>query len=86
MSKEWVIKPIDTAPLDGREILLINPEWDTMPKAKWDWYELPEEDGTGGFCLWHIVDEYWWYCEEGVLWPDLNVMPTHWAEINEVGE
>ena len=74
------IKPIETAPKDGTRIILYNKVWDSFPIASWEIVEgYDEMTGEGGFCLWFLQDETFPTSnEDGCLWPDEDVMPTHW--------
>lgn len=74
------MNPIETVPRDGTYVFLYWPGCGVMPKAKWDWAEGPNEDGTGGFCLWFLQDE-WLNVggeDDGVLGYEGDPEPTHW--------
>ena len=73
---EW--PTIDTAPRDGTPVVLYHADWDVAHIARWDVVEGPDENGEGGFSLWHLMDETGGAMGDGFLWPDEDHMPTHW--------
>jgi hypothetical protein len=76
-------QPIETAPKDGTKIILYHEKWETFPIASWEWGEGPDEDGTGGWCAWHTVDDRFPGAEDGIIYPSENYMPTHWMPLPE---
>lgn len=74
-------QPIETAPKDGTEIVLFTHQWDTAHIAYWDWVDGPDDDGTGGFCAWHLKQDDSGAMSDGLLWPDEDWMPTHWMPL-----
>lgn len=80
MDDGW--RPIEEAPKDGTEIFLFHPGWDAAQIAKWDWVEGPDEDGSGGYCLWHLRDDDAGAMGDGLLWPEEEwKMPTLWQPL-----
>jgi Lar family restriction alleviation protein len=75
-ASQW--QPIETAPRDGTKVFLWHQKWGSAPVGWWDWVEGPCEDGTGGFCLWHVVEKNLPPTEDGLIWPDEMELPTHW--------
>ncbi len=82
---EW--RPIETAPMDGAEIIIYREGWVSAPRAKWGDHEGEDEDGREiTFGGWFLASE--WDCpgvEDGFIGWNEDIeggcMPTHWLPL-----
>lgn len=71
---------IESAPRDGTKVILYNEIYEELPIGYWDLVEGCDENGNGGFCLWH-VSEFFSANHDGLLWPEEDILPTHWMHL-----
>lgn len=74
---------ISTAPKDGTEIILFHKNWQLLPRGSWECIQGGEEDGSGAIYGWHVDEYFTPDSEDGIIWPDIQELPTHWSEIPE---
>ena len=74
-----IARPIEKAPLNTK-VILYNKLYEVFPVA----YLAPIDGGTYPHMMWHIVDEAFPTThDDGLLWPDEDLMPTHFIDLPE---
>ena len=70
-------QPIESAPRDGRKILLWWPGATSAPLGSWQCLEGGDEDGTGWIFAWALEDDGLSEHGDGWIYDD-SFQPTHW--------
>lgn len=69
------LKPIEEAPRDGTKIVLYNSIYVAFPIGYWDVVVGETEEKSGG--TWFLLDDSAGCMGDGILWPNEDIMPTH---------